>query len=190
MLEETTVIPELTGHTDLAPPLLDTPPGEATDHPNHKSPKPIRAPAYMGELSESLQGKPTRRAMCQSSWASAHAPKSQTPCGEAHPHSPDPPDPKLQSSIVVEQAIVVPKAKGRAHQAQRPVFNESAPVCLDPWPSLGIVETDPDVYTRLSVLLEGEQNFILLSVGCEQHTYPLSPQSTFIFTLEPHSVAA
>jgi hypothetical protein len=190
MLEETTVIPESTGRADLAPPLLDTPPGEATDHPNHKSPKPIRAPAYMGESSELLRGEPTRRATCQSSWASARAPESQTPCGEAHPHPPDPPDPKSRSSIVVEQAIVVPKAKGRAHQAQRPVFDESAPVCPDPWPSPGIVETDPDVYTGSSVLLEGEQNFILPSVGCKQHTHPLSPQSTFIFTLEPHSVAA
>ncbi len=54
-------------------------------------------------------------------------------------------------------------------KARRPAFNECARVQPNPLPSPGATTTKLDVWITASVLLEGEQNINLPSVGSEQH---------------------
>ena len=57
-------------------------------------------------------------------------------------------------------------------QAWRPVLNEGASVHTDLWPDLCPTYSNPDVYFEASALLEGEQNFALLSMNSEQAVTP------------------
>jgi hypothetical protein len=65
-------------------------------------------------------------------------------------------------------------------------------MCPDLWPSLGASTTNLDIYLRVLVLLEGEQNKILPCVGSEQHAAPYTPHA-FPFLPQPntctHSIA-
>ena len=87
--------------------------------------------------------------------------------------------PNLNSrgSVVLERYNVESKAPVHAQQAQRPVTDEGTCACPDPCPYLGIITTDSDVYTKASVLLEGEQNYALPFEGSEQYAAPCTPQS-------------
>jgi len=79
-----------------------------------------------------------------------------------HGHPPDLLDLWFEDPITLEAGVFVQKA-------QKPVFIEGEHVCPDPWPGLGAITTNLDIYSRASVLLEGEQNKILPGVGSEQH---------------------
>jgi hypothetical protein len=43
----------------------------------------------------------------------------------------------------------------RAHQARRPILDEGIHTCLDPWPNLRLVITNPDTCIVSTILLEG-----------------------------------
>ena len=58
------------------------------------------------------------------------------------------------------------------HQKWGPTLDNSAGAHIDPWPSLGIIPADLDIYFEVSALLEGEQNFILPSADSEQAVIP------------------
>ena len=67
-------------------------------------------------------------------------------------------------------------------KAWRPIFNESACMHPAPLPGLGAAAADSNIYTKVSVLLKGEQNINLPSVGSEQHATQSAPQ---IFIVPP-----
>jgi hypothetical protein len=54
-------------------------------------------------------------------------------------------------------------------------------VCPVLWPRLNANTTDLDVYQRVSVLLEGEQNKFLPGEGSKQHAAPCTPYP-FLFS--------
>jgi len=145
---------------DWDPPLHDTPPpDEAAEPPTFHPPEQIRAPTEAGGQLESLPGEQTRRDMGQMRPASARVPEGKTPIGEAHGgRPPDSPDLHPQGSTVWEPESIHSKAHVRAHQARRPVLDEGACMRPDPWPSLGIVNVDPDTCIGSAILLEGEHN--------------------------------
>jgi hypothetical protein len=125
---------------------------------------------------ESLRGKQTQHTMGQMGLTLAHAPEGKTPIGEAHSHPPDLSDPQTQGSTVWKPESDHPKAHVRMHQAQRPILDEGAHTHPDPWPSLNIVNTDPDTCSGSVSLLKGEKNFHLPCVGSEQYASPCIPQ--------------
>ena len=92
-----------------------------------------------------------------------------------------------EAPVVLEQYNVDSKAPGRAQQARRPVADKVARAYPGPCPNLGIITTDSDVYTKASVLLEGEQNYALPFEGSEQYAAPCTPQSfsLSLVSLEP-----
>ena len=92
-----------------------------------------------------------------------------------------------EAPVVLEQYNVDLKAPGRAQQARRPVADKVARAYPGPCPNLGIITTDSDVYTKASVLLEGEQNYALPFEGSEQYAAPCTPQSfsLSLVSLEP-----
>ncbi len=102
--------------------------------------------------------------------------RGTAPLGGAHGHPPDLLDLWFKDPITLEAGVVIQKA-------QKPVFIEAEHVHLDLWPSLGASTTYSDVYSRASVLLEGEQNKILPGVGSEQHATQPAPQNPFPFLL-------
>jgi hypothetical protein len=59
-------------------------------------------------------------------------------------------------------------------------------------PGPGAVAADSDVYTKVSVLLEGEQNIKLPCLGCEQYATPCAPHSLSFspFVLPPLETVA
>ena len=69
-------------------------------------------------------------------------------------------------------------------EAQRLIFNKGAHVRLNTLLGLGAATVDLDTYTRVSVLLEGEQNSVLYCKGCEQHTAPCTPQNFLLLSFE------
>ena len=75
-----------------------------------------------------------------------------------------------RGSVILEQYNVDSRAPVRAQQAWRPVADEVAHVCPGPCPNLGIITTDSDIYTKASVLLEGEQSYALPFEGSEQRS--------------------
>ena len=83
----------------------------------------------------------------------------------------------MQGPIVWELWSVKTIAKIRAYQVRRPVLDEGARTCPDPWPSLGIVIVDPDTCIGSASQLEGEQNLHILCVGSELHAAPSAPQN-------------
>ena len=124
--------------------------------PEKDLPEQIRAPAVAGELSELPWGEAPQHATWHIGQLQAHGLEGLTPLGIAHGCLPNISNWKLQSSIVLEQGVVDPKAIVCAYQAQRPVVDKGGHTCPDPCPSPGIVTEDPDACTRASVLLEGE----------------------------------
>ena len=155
------------------PPPLDLPPLKgATETLGSSQPEQIQAPTHVERLSELLQGKKSRRATGQDSQVSARVLEGRTPLGMAHGRPPDPADPYMQGSTVLERNTVDPKALVHVHQAQRPVPNEGADVHIDPWPNPGTIHINTDAYFEVSVLLEGEQNFALPSADSKQAVTP------------------
>jgi len=165
---------------DLEPQPHDAPPppNEAVQHPIHQPPEQIQALTGVEGLSESLPGKKSQRAMGQRGLTSAQALEGKTPIGEAHARPPDLPNPQRHGSIVWEPASVVPKARVRAHQVRRPIFDEGARTRPDPWPNLGVVIVDPDTCIGSALQLEGEQNIHVPCVGSELHAAPSAPQNS------------
>jgi len=135
-------------------------------------PEQIQAPTQVERLSESLWGKNLQHATGQDSQTLAHALEGKTPLGMAHWRPPDPTDPQIWGSTTTEQNIVDPKARVHMHQKQGPVLDKSASAHINPWPGLGIIPADLDIYFEVSVLLEGEQNFILPSADSKQAVTP------------------
>jgi len=161
--------PELSSHTNMVLPPLDTPPPEEAAEPLISGlPKQIPAPIDVGELMESLTGKAwqcTTQHKCQ---ALAWALEGEEPFGEVHGCPPDLLYLHFEDSIALEPGIIVPKA-------WKPTFDKGECTCPDLWPGPGAITIDLDVYQRASVLLEGEQNKILPCVGSEQHAAPCTP---------------
>jgi len=114
--------------------------------------------------------------MGQIGLTSARALEGNTPIGGAHGRPPDLPNSQEHGSIVWELAFVGSKARVRVHKARRPVLDERACTHPDPWPSLGIITIDPDIYLGSALQLEGEQNFHIPCVGSELHAAPSAPQ--------------
>src|SRR5260221_10887679 len=115
--------------------------------------------------------------MGQTSPAPARAPEGKTPIGEAHGRPPALPNPQTQGFTVWEPESDDPKARVRAHQARMPVLDEGARTRPDPWPSLGIVNVNPDTCIGSGSQLEGEQNIHIPCVGSEPHAAPSAPQN-------------
>jgi len=107
------------------------------------------------------------------------------PIGEAHGRPPDSPDPQTQGSTVRETEPDNPKAHVRAHQVWRPVLDNGARMHPDPWPNLGVVIIDPDIYFGSASQLQGGQNIHVPCVGRKLHATPSAPQffPIFVFTL-------
>lgn len=114
--------------------------------------------------------------MGQIGLTSARALEGNTPIGEAHGLPPDLPNSRGHGSIVWELAFVGSEARVCVHKARRPVLDERAHTRPDPWPSLGIITIDPDIYLGSALQLEGEQNFHIPCVGSELHAAPSAPQ--------------
>ena len=166
---------------DLEPQPHDMPPlpNEGAEPPIYQPPEQVRAPTA---VEGPLPGKELQCATGQRGPTSARTHEGMTPIGEAHGRPPDIPDPQTQGSITWEPAFVVPKARVRVHKVRRPVPNEDARTRPDPWPSLGIVIVDPDIYFGSASQLEGEQNIHLRCVGSKLHAAPSTPQH---FSLSP-----
>jgi len=98
------------------------------------------------------------------------------PIGEAHGHLPDSPDPQRQGSAVREPEPDNLNVRVRAHQTWRPVLDDSAHMRPDPWPNLGVVIIDPEIYFESASQLKGEQNIHVPCVGSELHAAPSAPQ--------------
>jgi len=86
------------------------------------------------------------------------------PVGEAHGHPPNLANQLTLSSIIWELGSVNPKAHVHMHQVQRPVLNEGAHMCPNPWPNLGIINTSHvstpcHTLASLGALEEEEENF-------------------------------
>ena len=161
---------------DLEPQPHDTPPppNEGAEPPTHQPPKQIRAPT---KVEGPLPGEESQRATGQRGPRSAQKHEGKTPIGEAHGRPPDLPNPQRQSSIDWEPVFIIPKARVRVHKAQRPILDKGACTCPDPWPDLGAITVDPDIYFGSASQLEGEQNFHLPCVGSELHAAPSPPQN-------------
>ena len=153
------------------PPLNLAPLKGAAETPGSTVPEQIQAPAHVERPSESLRGKETWHATEQDSQVPAHALKGEMPLGMAHGHPPDPADPHTQGSTILEQNTIDPKALVRVHQVWRPVPDEIASMHIDPWPNLGTIHINTDIYFEVSVL-EGEQNLALPSADSEQAVTP------------------
>jgi len=100
------------------------------------------------------------------------------PVREAHGQPPDLPNLQRQGSIVWKPVFIVPKACVCGHEAWRPMLDEGAQICPDPWPNLGIITTDPDICIGSASQLEGEQNIHLPYVGGKLHAAPSAPQNS------------
>ena len=72
---------------------------------------------------------------------------------------------------------VEPMAEVHAHQARKPVLDEGACMCPDPWHSLSVVIVDPDACSGSASQLEGERDFHSPSGGRELHAAPSAPQN-------------
>ncbi len=94
--------------------------------------------------------------------------------GGVHGHPPNLLNLQFEDPITLEAGVIVQKA-------QKPVFIKVECAHPDPWPSLGASTTYLDIYSRVSVLLKGEQNKILPGVGSEQHATQPAPQNPFPF---------
>ena len=149
---------------------------EAAEHPIHQPPEQSQAPTGPGGPLGSLPSDASQRAMGQMGRTSALALEGKTPTGEAHGRPPGLPDPQARSTIASEQGVIGPKACVNAHQARRPIVDKNARSCPDPWPSLGIITIDPDIYFGSASQHEGEQNIHLPGVGSELHAAPSAPQ--------------
>ncbi len=101
--------------------------------------------------------------------------KGHKPLQWAHGHPPNLLNLRFEDPITLEAGVIVQKA-------QKPVFVEGERAHPNPWPSLGAIATNLNVYSRVSVLLEGEQNKILPGVGSEQHAIQPAPQNPFPFS--------
>jgi len=141
----------------LVPPLDLPPPNGAAEPPCSTVLEQIQAPTQVIRPSESLRGKKLRRATGQDIQASARALEGKIPLGIAHGRPPDLPDLYTQGSTILEQSPVDPKAAVCIFQAQRSVLHRglaSVDTHIDP----GTINTDPDVYSEASALLEREKN--------------------------------
>jgi hypothetical protein len=122
-----------------------------------------------------------------------HALKGKTPLEKVHgrlcsPH--DLCDLYMRGSTNLEQSLIDLKAPVCMHQMQRPVLDESAVVHIDPWPNVGTIHTDPNIYFEVSAMLEGEQNTILPSEDSKQAVTPkiLSFLSRFLVLPTPDTL--
>jgi hypothetical protein len=77
--------------------------------------------------------------MGQTNLASVHASEGKTSIREVHSWPPDLPDPQMHGSTTWEPKSVDPKVPVHMHQVQKPIPDEGAHACPDPWPSLGII---------------------------------------------------
>jgi len=102
--------------------------------------------------------------------------KGHKPLQWAHGHPPDLLNLQFEDPITLEAGVVIQKA-------QKPVFVKGEHACPNLWPSPGAITTNLNIYSRASVLLEGEQNKILPGVGSEQHAAQPAPQNPFPFSL-------
>src|SRR6266851_8574829 len=102
--------------------------------------------------------------------------RGTAPLRGAHGHPPDLLNLWFEDPITLEAGVVVQKA-------QKSVFIEVEYAHPDLWPSPGASTTYLDVYSRASVLLKGEQNKTLPSIGSEQHAAQPAPQNPFPFLL-------
>jgi len=142
---ETPAIPVPDHGTDLEPQPHNTPPppNEGAEPSTHQPPKQIRAPT---EVEGPLPGEESQCAMGQRGPTSARKHEGKTPIGEAHGRPPDLPNLQRPCSIDWEPVFVIPKARVRMHKARRPVLGEGACTCPNPWPDLGAITVDPDIY--------------------------------------------
>jgi hypothetical protein len=155
---------------------MESPWGEASQHVMwHNGQSQTRGPEDKEALTEVLTDKVLQHVMWQVGQTSA---QGMTPLGEVHERPPDLPDPYPRGSAAPEHVIVDPKACARIYEARRPVPDEGACVCPEPWPNAGGEIKDSDTCTRASVLLEGEQKHVLPSEGSEQHAAPCMPQTS------------
>jgi hypothetical protein len=116
----TPVDPEAESGADPAPPPPPhdpPPPVEAAEPPDKDPPEQIQGPAIEGALLESLRGKASQRAMWHIGQSQAWAPKGKEPHRMAHGCPPDLRDPKSRGSVILEPAVVIPKAPVHADQA-------------------------------------------------------------------------
>jgi hypothetical protein len=148
-------------------------PQEATGPPDGLPPELIQAPVDAEGPWELLPDGAPQRATWHKSQLLAWALGGNKPSGEVHGYPLDLLDPYFGAPVEGEPDIAALKAR-------RPVFNESARAHTDPFPSLGAAATELDVCIMASVLLEGEQNNNLPSVGSEQHAAQTAPQ-IFLF---------
>ena len=178
-------IPNSEGHAHSAlPPPHDLPlPDEVAKPPDRGLPEQIQAPAGVRGQMELPWGEALQHVMWHVCPALVCMLESETSLGEVHGHLPDIPNLYPQDPIVPEHIIIDPKALVHAYQVQRPVLNKGAHASPELWPSLGIIITKSDTCTRASVLLKGEQNYVLLFEGSEQYAAPCTPQ------ISPMSVA-
>lgn len=156
-------------------------PKEAVETPSSIVPKQIQAPAKVERPSVSLKGKETWRTTEQDSQALVHTFKGKMPLEIAHGHPPNPTNPYMRGFTILEQNSINLKALVYVHQVWRPIPNDGAGVHINPWPDLSIIHTETDAYFKVLVLLEGEQNFALLSANSKQADTP----KIFSFTFWP-----
>jgi hypothetical protein len=62
------------------------------------------------------------------------------------------------------------------HQARRPILDQGARTCPDPWPSPNIVITNWAACLGSASQLEGEQNIHVPCAGSKLHAAPTTPQ--------------
>ena len=146
------------------PPLCDTSlPQGALKPLDGPLPELILAPIDAEGHLESLLDEAPQRATWHESQGLAWAFKGMEPFGEAPYGYPlNLLDSYFKDTMVLEPNIAL-------QEARRLIFNKGTCVRLDPSPSLGTVTNYLDVCKMASVLLEGEQNINLPSVGSEQH---------------------
>src|SRR5712691_11269170 len=150
--------------------------------PPHNTPLPDGAAGFPTQ--QSLRGKALRRAMGQMSPTSARAREGSTPIGEVH-GPPNSPDPQMQRSTVREPEPHNLKARVHAHQARRPVFDDGAHTCPDPWPNWVSSSSIRISISGQHHSSRGSKAFMYHVLESELHAAPSAPQF-FLFRFHPH----
>ena len=122
---------------------------------------------------ESLPDGAPQRVTWHKSQVPAWALGGNKPSGEVHGYPLHLLDPYFEAPVEGEPDIALLKAR-------RPAFDECMHMQPNPLPGLGAATTNLDAYTRALVLLEGEKNNNLSSVGSEQHAAQTASQ-LFLF---------
>jgi hypothetical protein len=147
-------------------------PQEATGPPDGPPSELILAPVNAEGPEESLLDGAPQRAAWHESQGPARAFEGTDPSGEVHGYPLHLLDLYFEDPFELEPNIALMKA-GRL------AFDERARAQPDLLPGPGAAATELDVCITASVLLEGEQNNNLPSVGSEQHAAQTAPQISF-----------